>query len=1374
MTNDYGAQQIQVLEGLDPVRKRPGMYIGTTGPRGLHHLVYEVVDNSIDEALAGYCTHIEVDIQSDGSVSVTDNGRGIPTDTHPTTGKSALETVMTVLHAGGKFGGGGYKVSGGLHGVGVSVVNALSEWVEVTVWREKKVHNQRYERGVPIGDLAVKAEKDHDTGTSVHFLPDLEIFSNGIEFDYTTLAGRLKELAYLNAGVKITFSDYRPEEPRIETYVYEGGIKEYVAYMNREKQPLHQDIIYVNQERDGVQVEVALQWCVDAFSDNLLGFANNIRTVDGGTHLEGLKTVLTRTMNTVARKRNKIKENESNLGGENVREGLTGVISVKVPEPEFEGQTKTKLGNTEVRGIVDSLVGEVLNEYLEFNPQVADSIIEKAVQAYKAAEAARRARELVRRKSVLESSPLPGKLADCSTRDPQESEIFLVEGDSAGGCFHGDTLVALADGRSLSFKELVREQHEGKENFCYTIRQDGTVGVERIIHPRITKVKAQVIEVTLDNGETLICTPDHRFMLRDGSYKAAAWLTSDDLLKSFGRDRLEKSQQKINLDRYQTVWTPQSNYQSAVATLQRKESSLETITENYRVVSIKWLEETYDVYDIEVPHTHNFALASGVFVHNSAKQGRDRRFQAILPLRGKILNIEKTDDAKIYKNNEIQSLITALGLGIRGEEFNAEQLRYHRIVIMSVAGDEPTLVADDTGKTEFVEIGKFIDDCIEGRRTTERYQVISFDPLTHTTRFRPLKAVIRHGHEEPMYKITTRYNRSIKVTSSHSVYVYDNGEVKLKKGNEVQPGDLLVASRRLPRPSQNQTKIDLLKVFYQAGLTQSLYLQGEDVRDVAAKRVLARVEKPELLSQPRVKLEEESWQKLISQRQTAGVTQKQVAVACGVKQPITISHWERGINKPTLPNFLSYLDAIGGNEDVIYETLPSKLEEWINQGDDSKNARWREVSNYKAIDYFTPSELAQLGEEIKIVPQAHIDKAFNRYLPITQELIWFLGWYVAEGSLSQHQVSLSLGQKDAAFIPDLISCVEKVFGETSRCYHDPDSKGIKLYFHSVAAARLLKAWDLAKLAQEKQLPDLIFSLREELQLTFLQGYFLGDGTTVGKNISFTTSSPTLKDGLLYLLGQIGLIATTTEHEPSTPADATIQTRHNYYTITICGKEQLEKCRVIWQRHGNSNKIISHLSKPNHKSQDFVAISDDLMGLRVVNNEEIELVGEYVYDFSVEGDENFICGTGGLAAKNTDADVDGAHIRTLLLTFFYRYQRDLVDQGYIYIACPPLYKLERGRRHYYCYSDRELQQQIAQFPDNANYTIQRFKGLGEMMPQQLWDTTMNPETRTLKQVEIEDAAEADRIFTVLMGDRVAPRREFIETYGPRLNLTDLDI
>ncbi len=642
----YGAEQIQVLEGLEPVRKRPGMYIGTTGPRGLHHLVYEVVDNSVDEALAGHCTDIAVSLNADGSCTVTDNGRGIPTDVHPRTGKSALETVLTVLHAGGKFGAGGYKVSGGLHGVGVSVVNALSEWVEVTVHRQDQVHRQRFERGAPIGSLASEPDSSGRTGTSVRFKPDIEIFSIGIEFDYQTLSARLRELAYLNGGVRIVFRDERPSaqgadgQAHEEVYHYEGGIKEYVAYMNAEKDPLHPEIIYVNAEKDGVQVEAALQWCVDAYSDSILGFANNIRTIDGGTHIEGLKTVLTRTLNTFAKKRGKRKEADANLAGENIREGLTAVLSVKVPEPEFEGQTKTKLGNTEVRGIVDSLVGESLSQYLEFNPSVIDMILEKAIQAFNAAEAARRARELVRRKSVLESSTLPGKLADCSSRDPSESEIYIVEGDSAGG---------------------------------------------------------------------------------------------------------------------------------------------------------------------------------------SAKQGRDRRFQAILPLRGKILNIEKTDDAKIYKNTEIQALITGLGLGIKGEEFNESALRYHRIVIM-----------------------------------------------------------------------------------------------------------------------------------------------------------------------------------------------------------------------------------------------------------------------------------------------------------------------------------------------------------------------------------------------------------------------------------------------------------------------------------------------------------------------------------------------------------------------TDADVDGAHIRTLLLTFFYRYQRSLLEGGYIYIACPPLYKVERGKNHTYCYNEQDLKKTLDAFPEKANYTIQRFKGLGEMMPKQLWETTMDPATRTMKRVEIEDAAEADRIFTILMGDKVAPRRAFIETHSAELDFAQLDI
>ena len=1475
MTSSYSADQIQVLEGLEPVRKRPGMYIGTTGPRGLHHLVYEVVDNSVDEALAGYCTHVEVELNADGSVSVTDDGRGIPTDTHPHTGKSALETVMTVLHAGGKFGGGGYKVSGGLHGVGISVVNALSEWVEVTVWREKKVHTQRYERGIPVTELIAQPYKESRTGTSVRFKPDAEIFTTGIEFDYTMLAGRLRELAYLNAGVKITFTDHRLDvikssEPRVETYHYQGGIKEYISYINRDKQALHEEIIYVQGERNNVQIEVALQWCTDAYTDNLLGFANNIRTVDGGTHLEGLKAVLTRTLNAIARKRNKLKENDANLAGENIREGLTGVISVKVPDPEFEGQTKTKLGNTEVRGIVENLVGEVLTEYLDFRPSIADSILEKAIQAFNAAEAARRARELVRRKSVLESSTLPGKLADCSTRDPSESEIFIVEGDSAGGCWDGDTLVALADGRSISFKQIVAEQAMGKEHFCYTIRHDGHISIERIINPRMTKANAEVIQVKLDNGEILVCTPDHPFMLRDGSYKPAALLTPEDSLMPLYRQLSDKSQPRNTVDGYDMVWNPRSEswlfthlvadwynrwqgvdqltdgeqwqdkamlewtqeqwtpefrvsrlaalqqtyYRKTLAALKQveieqgtldldadraysiatKDKSLlrfdtfsdryfegndalarETVANyNHRIVSIERLEERVDVYDIEVPHTHNFALASGIFVHNSAKQGRDRRFQAILPLRGKILNIEKTDDAKIYKNTEIQALITALGLGVKGEEFDASQLRYHRIVIMSVAGDEPTLVMDNKGRTEFVQIGRFIDDCVEGRRTHSQYQVISFDQVTHKTRFRPLKAVIRHGHEEAMHKITTCYNRSVKVTSSHSIFVWENGQVRLKKGNEIKKGDLLVASRRLPRPSASPTHIDLLETFYRAELTKALDVKGEDVRRVASQRVLAKVAQPELWNEARIVVNSKGWEQLVSQRQAVGLTQTQVAQLLGVKQPITISHWERGINRPIMSHFLSYLEAIGGNDNIVYEKLPSKIDRRLAQDHTSKNAPWHQVSCYQPLAEFTEGELAQLGTDVQIVPQAHGEKAFSRYLPITHELMWFLGWYVAQGTLSQHQVSLNLGKKDERFIPHLTAAVETVFGETPCRYDDPESDGIKLYFHSVAAARLLQAWSLDR-SHQKQMPDLVFSLAEELQLAFLEGYFLGDGTTAGNSLSFTTSSPSVKDGLLYLLGQLGIIATASHHQPSQNPDASIQTRHPYYTIAICGKEQIESYRQIWQRHANAHKLEAHLSRPSRKSPNYVPISDDLMGLKVISAQEVELVGDYVYDFSVEDDENFVCGTGGIHCHNTDADVDGAHIRTLLLTFFYRYQRSLIEQGYTYIACPPLYKIERGRNHYYCYSDREMQNLIQnEFPANANYTIQRFKGLGEMMPTQLWDTTMNPESRTLKRVEIEDAAEADRIFTILMGDRVAPRREFIETYGPRLNLTDLDI
>ena len=498
MKQEYGASQIQVLEGLEPVRKRPGMYIGSTGPRGLHHLVYEIVDNSIDEALAGYCSDIYVSINEDGSILVRDNGRGIPVEVHPKTGKSTLETVLTVLHAGGKFGGGGYKVSGGLHGVGVSVVNALSEWLVAEVHKNGKVYKQTYEKGVPTSDITVIGDSDI-TGTIVQFKPDATIFDE-VEYKYDTLEHRLRELAFLNKGIKIVLEDKREDREKKKEFHYTGGLIEFVKHLNKTKTGIHDDIVYIEKKIKDYMVEIALQY-TDGYTENIYSFANNINTHEGGTHLSGFKTAMTKVVNEYARKNGILKEKDSNLLGEDIREGLTAVISVKLPEPQFEGQTKTKLGNTPVRGVVDSVTVEELGAFLEENPTTGRIIVDKALRAQRAREAAKKARELTRRKSVLESTSLPGKLADCAEKDPSKSEIFLVEGDSAGG---------------------------------------------------------------------------------------------------------------------------------------------------------------------------------------SAKQGRDRHSQAILPLRGKILNVEKSRLDKILSSDEIRNMITAYGCGI-GDDFDLEKLRYHKIIIMTDA-----------------------------------------------------------------------------------------------------------------------------------------------------------------------------------------------------------------------------------------------------------------------------------------------------------------------------------------------------------------------------------------------------------------------------------------------------------------------------------------------------------------------------------------------------------------------------------------------------------------------------------------------------------------------------------------------------------------
>lgn len=497
--NSYDENQIQVLEGLEAVRKRPGMYIGSTNSKNLHHLVWEIVDNSIDEALAGYCTDINIQIEKDNSITVVDNGRGIPVGIHEKMGRPAVEVIMTVLHAGGKFDGSGYKVSGGLHGVGASVVNALSTELDVTVHRDGKIHRQTYKRGVPVTDLEIIGETDH-TGTTTHFVPDPEIFSETTEYDYDLLANRVRELAFLTKGVNITIEDKREGQERKNEYHYEGGIKSYVEYLNRSKEVVHEEPIYIEGEKDGITVEVALQYN-DSYTSNIYSFTNNINTYEGGTHEAGFKTGLTRVINDYARKKGLIKENDPNLSGDDVREGLTAIISIKHPDPQFEGQTKTKLGNSEARTITDTLFSTAMETFMLENPDAAKKIVDKGLMAARARMAAKKARELTRRKSALEISNLPGKLADCSSKDPSISELYIVEGDSAGG---------------------------------------------------------------------------------------------------------------------------------------------------------------------------------------SAKQGRDRHFQAILPLRGKILNVEKARLDKILSNNEVRSMITALGTGI-GEDFNLEKARYHKVIIMTDA-----------------------------------------------------------------------------------------------------------------------------------------------------------------------------------------------------------------------------------------------------------------------------------------------------------------------------------------------------------------------------------------------------------------------------------------------------------------------------------------------------------------------------------------------------------------------------------------------------------------------------------------------------------------------------------------------------------------
>ncbi|MCF7910187.1 DNA topoisomerase (ATP-hydrolyzing) subunit B [Candidatus Pacearchaeota archaeon] len=924
----YGASEIKVLEGLEGVRKRPAMYIGSTGKEGLHHMVYEVVDNSVDEALAGFCKNIFVTLNKDGSVTVEDDGRGIPVDTHKQFNMPAVQVALTKLHAGGKFDKKSYAISGGLHGVGVSCVNALSQKLIVEVRRKGKVYSQEYSKGKPTSKLKIVGKYSGDkSGTKITFWPDNEIFSTN-EFDYKVLETRFREITFLNAGLKIILVDKNLNKTK--EFFAAGGLIEFLKWINKSKTIIHKPI-YFKRTLNGLVVDVGVQYN-ESYRENIFGFVNTINTVEGGTHISGFKTALTRVINDYAKKTGILK-NGNSLMGNDVREGLTGIVSVKIGDPQFEGQTKTKLGNSEVKGFVDSIVTTALSEFFEENPAIAKKIIAKGMSSAKARLAAKKAKDLIRRKDAFSSGGLPGKLYDCSKKKSSETEVYFVEGESAGGCFSGDTKIALADGRNISFLDLIKEHKQGKENFCYTIKNDGNVGIAKIKNPRITKKNTEVLKIMLDNEEEIVCTPNHKFMLKDGTYKEAQLLTKKDSLMPLYK-KYSKIGGRITIDGYEMIsnnknnrwifthlladkynlekgfysieqgkykhhidfnklnnnpnnvvrlskeehlllhsenlkktlhrvdikdkarkahktpeyrkkiskwakqphinkmlsnrakkqwkdpsykkymvkkfkefldsnedyrrknkeilyneqkkyWANPENKKKASEKVKRffkenpdakkylsdlakkqwkneeliiwrrqktkeqwtsefrkkrrnsldktyynktlnfmnkilsREGTLENFDKlraqakdksilsldtfckryfvnnygkmlesvrlyNHKIKKIEKLNKKINVYDVEIPETHNFALASGIFVHNSAKNARDKNYQAILALKGKILNIEKASMSKALSSEEITNIITAIGTGI-GDQFDISKMRYGKIVIMTDA-----------------------------------------------------------------------------------------------------------------------------------------------------------------------------------------------------------------------------------------------------------------------------------------------------------------------------------------------------------------------------------------------------------------------------------------------------------------------------------------------------------------------------------------------------------------------------------------------------------------------------------------------------------------------------------------------------------------
>lgn len=1092
--SNYGADAITVLEGLDPVRKRPGMYIGSTSSAGLHHLVWEVVDNCIDEAMAGYADQIIVTLNEDNSVSVSDNGRGIPVEKHKATGVSTLETVLTKLHAGGKFGGTGYKVSGGLHGVGVSVVNALSSYLKAEVRRDDKVWVQEYAMGKPQKPAkAIGTTKE--TGTTITFKADDTIFTE-TEYSWEKILDRLRQQAYLTKGITIKVEDRRANERRKDyKFHFEGGIRSYIKSLHYNKNVKNENIFYVEKDLNDCKVEVALQYN-DEYNETVLSFANNIHNPEGGTHLAGFRAALTRTLNNYGRSKNLIKEKQENLSGDDVREGLTAIISVKLPDPQFEGQTKGKLGNAEMKTYVEQAFGEAFNSFLEENPKDAEAIIGKCVLSAQARLAARTARATILRKGALEGMTLPGKLADCSSRHPEECELYIVEGDSAGGCFSGNTRVKLSDGRNLSFTELIKEHREGKTNYCYTIKKDGKIGIAPIENPRRTKKDAGVIKVVIDNNEEIVCTPDHKFMLRDGSYKEAQYLQANDSLMPI-YTKYSKKSKGITIDGYEMVLDPVMN--DWVFT--------HVLADEYNLS-----QDFYDENDGPTRHHLDFNK----------------------------------------RNNSPENIIRL---------HRQDHLKYHRLLAAI------TLHSPET------------------------------------------KEKSREAHRNPAYR-----DRVSVIMSTP----------EMKK---------MLSARAKKQWQDEEYKQFMSEKF------ASFCQNNPEYRAQTNQRLNAEQKK--------------YWSDFSNRQKQAERVRKFFAV----------------------------------NPEIRKSLAMKAKEEWS----DSELLSWRSETTKKQ---WTP--------EFRAKRKAAYDKTYYHHamslLKGLMEKYGTTAWYETirkerrDNNLLKFQTML-----DRYFNGNREQMLETV----------------SHYNHKIKS--------IEHLNEKMDVYDI--EVPETHNFALASGIFVHNSAKQGRNRKF--------QAILPLRGKI---------------------------------LNVERARLDKMLANNEIKNLVIALGTN---------IDDQFDVSKLRYNHIIIM--------------------------TDADVDGAHIRTLLLTLFFRHFGQLIAEGHVYVAQPPLYQLKKGAQVRYAYSDEEkesiikdmggLSEEVVESGEeddenteeetevqdkkkSVKISIQRYKGLGEMNPEQLWQTTMNPENRILKRVTIEDAAKADQIFDMLMGDNVAPRKNFIQTHAKTVQNLDI--